>query len=609
MSYGEYHYDAVIVGAGISGAIIAKTLALQGKRVLILEAGAAPAQTFAGYREYLERFYTQTIKVPNAPYPNDPHAPAPNVLDVHKIPAGGMSDEGYFVQRGPLPFASDYTRAGGGTTLHWMGTCLRMLPNDFTFQSTYGQGVDWPLTYQDLRPFYERAEREIGVAGDVSEQNYPGIGADYWGNYVFPMEKIPQAYVDQVLSRRIGNLSVPMAGGVTVHPRLESTPQGRNSMPNPRYPSGYQPVGAVGAPYLGQRCEGNSSCVPICPVQAKYNALKTLTSAPADLVELRAQSVASRVVVDPVSRRITSIEYKTYDGSTATATGTVYILAANAIESAKLLLASRTDGMSAGVANNSGQVGRNLMDHPVLLTWGRVNEPLGPFRGPGSTSGISAFRDGAFRRTHASFRTEIGAWGWNWPTGAPFTTVSKMVNPDPQRPSRRTLFGSELRRSLYDAISGQFRIGWEVEQTPDSNNRVTIDDDYRDALGNYRPVIDYDLSDYTKAGMKAAKEAWNAIRDAAQVEDHTYFDPVHDPGYFEYEGEGYTFRGAGHVVGTHRMGSDSSHSVVNSAQRAWDHPNLYLAGCGSMPTLGTSNPTLTMAALAYRTADDILQSL
>lgn len=99
-------YDVVIVGGGISGAIVAKTLTQAGKRCLIVEAGTGLGTDYQGYLDYLNTFYTATIKIPNAPYPDNPNAREPLETDVTKTP----NDQGYFVQRGPLPFSSTYTR-------------------------------------------------------------------------------------------------------------------------------------------------------------------------------------------------------------------------------------------------------------------------------------------------------------------------------------------------------------------------------------------------------------------------------------------------------------------------------------------------------------------
>ena len=170
------------------------------------------------------------------------------------------------------------------------------------------------------------------------------------------------------------------------------------------------------------------------------------------------------------------------------------------------------------------------------------------------------------------------------------------------------MFGKKLRKGLYDTVQPQFRFGFLIEQLPQAFNRVTIDPNYVDQLGNYRPVIYYNLSEYEKAGFAKAKALSDQIMQRIGAADYTAYSPA-DAAYVEYEGQGYTYHGSGHIVGTHRMGSSKYNSVVNTKQQCWDHKNLYLVGCGNMPTIGTSNPTLTMAALALQAGDHILKQL
>ncbi|PNG20936.1 GMC family oxidoreductase [Streptomyces cahuitamycinicus] len=650
-------YDLVIVGGGISGAAIAKTVVEQSAknkkfpRILILEAGRATALSADKYDTYVEAYHEALIKVPNSPYPASASAPQPDVLDIRPLKdAHGkpkIGDQGYFVQKGPMPFGSDYARSLGGTTLHWLGTTLRMLPNDFRMNETYGRGVDWPIRYEDLKPYYERAEWDvIGVAADVDHQYYPGIEDDdpkkYFrsknlekfknGVYHFPMEEIPSSYLDQYLAKHVDGMTITLPGMDRDEPdheftiRISNTPVARNSTPTT---PDYKVVGAAGNADRGQRCEGNSSCIPICPVQAKYNALKTLYELivryPYQLkegekegqrarVDIRSQCVATEVMHD--DGKVTGLTYKTYydDGfkpTDHTVTARTYVLAANAIENATLLLASNN------AANRSDQVGRNLMDHPLLLTWGLLPENVGAYRGPGSTSGIPSFRDGDFRDARTAFRVEIGNWGWNFPENTPYTTVLDLVGGGED--GKAQFYGKALRKRLGEILPRQFRIAWELEQDPEARNRVTIDDRYRDALNKYRPVIEYDLSDYVKASLPWAAEASRQLfaqlgmaekrrRPTYETGDYSHYD-ADDASVVQYEGETYCVRGAGHVVGTHRMGDDPTTSVVDSHQRSHDLPNLFIAGCGSMPTLGTSNPTLTMTALALRTGDKIAEEL
>ena len=594
-------YDVVIVGAGPVGALLARELGDDGKRVLVLEAGPAAGRTWAEYQANVEQYLGSDAKVPNSPYYTPQYAPSPNVLDIRKLKDGVPSDAGYFVQKGPLPFSSDYLRSQGGTMLHWLATCLRMVPNDFEQQSRYGKGVDWPISYDELRAHYARAEFELGVSANVEDQAYLGI--TFPEDYVFPMVRIPPSYLDQHIANTINGSTVPLDGG-DAKLLVSSTPQARNSIPNPDYDGGkgYRPRGAHGAPYEGLRCEGNSSCIPICPVQAKYNPLKTWEQVGPN-VEVRTQCVVSQVLHLGKAGPVQGLEYIDYtDGAPPSkperVTADLYILAGGSIENAKLLLGS-------DVPNTYDHIGRHLMDHPYVIAWGLMPENIGAFRGPSSTSGIEILRDGSFRSDRAAFRMEIDNWGWDFCTFAPYTDVEAAVHGNG---NGKGLFGSALRDHLADTVPRQFRFGFLYEQLPSRGNRVEVDKRYLDALGLPRPVITYEVDTYTRAGMAASRSLWEKLFAVLGAEDHTKFSPT-DPGYLTHDGKPYTYHGAGHNVGTHRMGDHPEDSVVDSYQRCWEHENLYLVGCGSLPTIATSNPSLTMTALVFRTLERLRDDL
>ncbi|MFN2496446.1 MAG: GMC oxidoreductase [Pseudonocardiaceae bacterium] len=176
----------------------------------------------------------------------------------------------------------------------------------------------------------------------------------------------------------------------------------------------------------------------------------------------------------------------------------------------------------------------------------------------------------------------------------------------------QALFGTKLRHALGDQIGRQLQLQFAMEQPAERDNRVTIDDRYRDAMGNPRPVLTYHLSDHVKEGMVAAKRVASAIYAQLGAQEHTDHSPRDGDaplGYFRYRDRDYAYAGAGHGAGTHLMGADPASSVVDSFQRCWEHPNLYAVGCGAMPSVGTSNPSLTMAALALRGAEQIHRDL
>lgn len=206
--------------------------------ILMFEAGLEAGleldsvSSMTNYNEYMRTFYLQEAKVPNSPYPNLKQAPSPNVLDMEPIIPPFPDKKGYLVQFGPMPFASDAIRVGGGTTLHWLGTTPRMLPNDFHLKEKYGRGMDWPITYDILKPYYEMAEFEIGVSGNVSKQEYPISESmeQYYGDYVFPMDEIPQSYMDQKIIDGLSGTSVQL-NFENIPLMLVPSPQGRNSTP------------------------------------------------------------------------------------------------------------------------------------------------------------------------------------------------------------------------------------------------------------------------------------------------------------------------------------------------------------------------------------------
>jgi choline dehydrogenase-like flavoprotein len=597
----DQSYDAVVVGAGISGSIIAYELSRVGKRVLVLEAGPDGDRTLADYQGYLNRFYAAAAKDNQSPYPPNSNAPMPRSSDARKIPSGITDASGYLVQTGPFSTDTTYTRVLGGTTMHWEGKVLRMLPEDFEMRNRFEQGENWPFSYDELEPYYRMAEREIGVSADVDDQTY--LGTSFPADYVFPMRGIPLSYLDKVVHRGIAGTKVTLEGR-DYELQVRPFPQGRNGIPNPDYDGGkgYVPVGAVGTNHteLGGRCQGNNNCVPICPIQAKYNAVKTLAKAlQTGNVDLLAQSVASKVAIDEEGR-VKHIEFKKYlDPSSpecipGIARAKIYVLSANAIETPRLLLAS-------GLQIENGLVGRNLMDHAYLLSWALMPEVCGTMRGTNCTGGIVELRGGSFRRGQAAFSVDIHNDGWGWAVGSPNSDLIRMVDSENK-------YGRTLRRDLADWVTRQLQLAFMIEVLPNQSNRVTVDPSYTDALGNMRPIMYFTIPEYTMRGVAYAREFARLVFQRLGAVDYTAYDPG-DYGYIPYEGQGYVIRGGNHLAGTHIMGSCRSNSVVRADQRSWAHENLYLVGGGSLPTIGTANVTLTIAAMCFKTAEAIVARL
>ncbi len=534
----EVQADVVIVGSGVAGALLAERLAKANVRVAILEAGPRIDRGKA-----FQRFVNAPIKTPESPYPPTQEADHPVGYDL----------DHWYRQSGPDKFKSTYIKAVGGSTWHWLGTCLRFLPNDFRLQSLYGRGMDWPIGYAELEPFYQQAETELGVAGDSEDD----LGSPRSGG--FPMPPIPTTYLDKVFERSLAGTRY----------QVRPTPQARNSVAREGRPA----------------CCGSASCIPICPVGAKYDAAVHVARAEKLGAALHEQATATHVETD-AANRIAGIRFQRPDLSAGVARGRLYVIAAHALETPRLLLHSRSERNPDGVANGSDQVGRNLMDHPVQLSWALAGEPVWPYRGPISTSGIENLRDGSERRDRAALRIQISNDGWNWPTGGALSLGRALADAG--------LRGSALRDAAADQASKHVQLASMIEQLPSSANRVVLDGKERDLYGVPLPRIHYDIGDYARNGLAAARGVHNEVfgKLAATAIQHKE-----------------DFKGAEHIIGTCRMGLNPAQSVVDGRLRSHDHANLYLTGSAVFPTSGTANPTLTIAALSLRLAEELTGAL
>jgi choline dehydrogenase-like flavoprotein len=373
------------------------------------------------------------------------------------------------------------------------------------------------------------------------------------------MAPIPHSYSDLHIAKRTVALGYPVT----------ATAQARNTTPYDDRPA----------------CCGSNSCIPICPIMARYDASVHVKKAELAGLRIVEEAIASAIRIGP-DGRVAHIVFKRPDGTEHEASGKVYIVAAHGIETPKLLLMSRTSVLPNGVANRSDQVGRNLMDHPIQLSWALAGSALGQPRGPLSTGGIDATRKSASRGVRAAFRIELGNDGWRSPVGGPEVIAVDLV--------RKGLRGKQLALELASHCTRQICLSSLMEQLPEPDNRITPAFDQLDALGLPRPRLHYRIGPYTRDGMTAARAIHDQIFDAlgATFREHRT----------EHEG-------AGHIMGTTRMGADPKASVVDPNLRAHDHENLYLLGSGVFPTGGAANPTLTIAALALRAARSIATAL
>ncbi|UYN96732.1 MAG: GMC family oxidoreductase [Enhydrobacter sp.] len=525
--------DFVIVGSGVAGALLAWRLASSGRSTLIVEAGPRIDRSDA-----LMRFFAAPIKHSNSPYPATPWAPSPNEAHIGD----------YYIQDGPVSFHGTYLRAVGGTTWHWGGTAQRLYPNDFRMKTAFGVALDWPLTYDDLAPWYDRAEAALGVAGSRTNSLGPARTTD------FPLPEIPFTYLDRQVA------AVSPAHGLT----LGTHPQARNSIDFDGRPA----------------CCGSASCVPLCPVGAKYDGAVHVAKAETAGARVLDSAVVTRLVPGD-DRRIASLRFRRPDGSEGTVTGRTFIVAAHAIETPKLLLASRDERAPDGLANSSDQLGRNLMGHYQKGFAGIAAKPLYPYRGPVETAGFREFRDHDKRGEYAAVGCGLTNEGFSRAIG-PLKTAAALAG--------QGMRGKALDRAIAERTEREFLIGGSAEMLPDPANRVRPDFDRLDGGGQPRPRIAFKVADYTLRGLAVTQAKLRPIVDALGCTQVVELGPV---------------TVTSNIAGTARMGTDPRTSVVDANLRAHDHPNLYMVGSAVFPTTGANPPTLTIAALSLRLASHL----
>jgi choline dehydrogenase-like flavoprotein len=359
-------------------------------------------------------------------------------------------------------------------------------------------------------------------------------------------------------------------------------------------------------------CDGHTSCVPLCPTKARYEAIVHVEKALQAGAVLRSQAVVTQLELDETpgydgKRRVKRVKYRGWNGEEDWTSGRIVVLAANGIENPRLLLLSNA-------ANSSDAVGRYLMDHPIKQSYALAHKPLYPYRGPQTTSDIAAFRDGPFRSQFAGFKTSIKNDGWSSvsakitaPRGAAIPAVV------PGKPNangtildfveNRGLFGASLRKTLHDHATCQITLNSACEQLPWPDNRVTLAAaDNTDAFGIPRPQINYKLYDaknYVAKSFEVIVAMHGLVFDRLGIPKDDQF----------LQKEPNFYGGSGHIMGTTVMGNDPKKSVVDRHCQAHDHPNLFILGSSVFPTSSTANPTSTVAALALRAADTIKRRL
>lgn len=585
----EPDFDVVIVGSGIAGALMAHRLAQANVKVLMLEAGGVAPDALGRY-SLVHNYIESGSRTTDSPFCGDnilAPQPTPGILgvDYYDYPQGYTGDK----------FVSYYERLVGGSTWHWQAIYVRMLPNDFAMESLYQKGADWPIGYAEIEPWYVAAEREMGVAGETEERQ-DVHHRRYQIKY--PMPALAPSFLDSMVTKAVAKVA-PLDG---VPLRVTTVPHAINSRNYDGRPA----------------CEGFTSCVPLCPIKARYEAIVHVERALAIGAALRTQSVATKLQFDESGEGVTGVHYRRWQWNDANGrrepisepdrlvTGKIVVIAANGIENPMLLLRSNA-------ANSSGLVGCNLMDHPIKQSYALAPEPLFPFRGPQTTSQFEGFRDGQFRQSFAGFKTSIKNDGWSTnATGAPRGNKLGQQEADDWHPGtildlvqNRGYFGDKLHDAIAHHAVRQITLNSACEQLPVKENRVSLSSNV-DELNIERPRIQYTVDDpdgYVRQAFTKIVEFHGRVFDALAIPvDHRKMQQ-------DAANAKLTFGGSGHIMGTTRMGRSPEDSVVDARCRTHDHPNLYVLGSSVFPTSSTANPTSTIAALALRAAETIKKQL
>jgi len=389
--------EVVVVGSGASGSLIASRMAQAGKQTLILEAGPE-----RGMRNLVSsQLWARRLKWGGSP-----------VIEDGKQPIGYNFNAGWGV---------------GGSAMHHYGVWPRLHEEDFDMKSRYGKGLDWPIGYDELRPHYDRVQKEVGVSGDAKAEVWRPAGDPY------PMKPVPLFEQGRILARGFAALD------------MQTAPL---------------PLAVTSEAYDGRApCIWDGWCDAGCPIGALANPLATyLPRAEKAGAVLKANATVTRVLSDRAGKRALGVEYVTRDGTRIEQHADVVVLAAFTVQNPRLLLAS-------GLANSSGRVGQYMMTHPAGLVYGMFDEYTENHMG--ATGGQLLCQDGYGKNKHSN-KTAFGSYQW---------MIAPAVKPNDLLgfgTTRGDLFGAGLHDFMKQAARGFANMTAAVEDLPVASNRLVL---------------------------------------------------------------------------------------------------------------------------------------
>lgn len=542
--------DVLVIGSGAGGGPLAFSLAKSGLEVIVLEKGPRHPRTAYAHDEiaiHRRGFFTPSID-------RDPHT----VVTRHS-PQAQRTDLGWIAS------------CVGGGTAHMGAYLYRFHPDDFRMRSRFGGGnfgdplleelVDWPYDYDDLEPFYDLAEREVGVAGLAGSNPLEGF--------------------------RSASYPLPPLDSHPVAAALEQAIRGRGGHPFPT------PRAINSRPYQGRpACEYCQVCASYgCPVGARGSTQEALLPRAEATGRCRviADAMVHQVTIDSEGRTNGCI-FTDHLGQQRRVRARFVCICCSAVESARLLLLSSSNRFPNGLANSSGQVGKHLQFHGVsmgaaMIRRDRLPDDVGkvwhPFLG-------RSMMDHYFLPEGVSPLAKGGLLRFSIVPPNPIETAEAYAFA--QRP---LVWGQQLRdqlRSRYESFLG---IGFEVfhDFLPNTGTFMQLDPEVRDGWDLPVARIHLDLPDHhRRVGQWVTDRAFEILADLGAESFHS-------------QSVGGTSRYLVH--GTCRAGEDPRTSVLDAFCQTHDVPNLYVVDGSFMPTSGGASPTLTILANSFRVAEHL----
>ena len=526
-------HDVCVIGSGPAGAFVAHELVAAGARVVLLEAGGAVAPGVSSHLSPSAFKHRGTWQERQAPYYPD--------------------DIGNEVRYQTPAISVDRIRVLGGRSIHWNAACLRFSPDDFREKSVSGIEEDWPISYQDLDPYYAYVERRIGVCGTRE-----GLGVLPDGEFSGPPP--PMRCAEQIAAVACRE------AGLQLIPTRKALQVGRGGLRVPCH-------------YCGR-------CMLGCDVGAIFTTPNTLLPAAlaTNRLTLRTNTLVRKLLVDDegLVRAASVVDRSTKADEEVKAR--LFVVSCGSIESARLLLNSASTRHANGLANSSDLVGRYLTGHAVGNLHGYLPQLAGPRRPLGERGALD----------HTYIPRSAVATGGKYVGG--FGAQVQYADLDfPHHASRVRGFGAAFKAEVARLQPAFLQMGGFAKVTAQASNRVTVDASRTDRYGIPCPSVRFEFGDNDRALFADMMDRLSVIYDKARAEMFYRDDRMSGL--------------ASHEVGTCRMGADPRASVLDPFCRAHDVANLFVVDGSPFVTFPEKNPTLTIMALAVRTARYIADGL